>query len=132
MIMQKLRQFMYGRYGTDQLAMGLLIAGLLCGIISMFTGSVLLYYLSFVFYAFEIYRMLSKNIEKRRSENMKFMQLVWKVKNFFTGLKAKAELRKKYKYFKCPACGQKIRIPRGRGKVEVRCPKCSHSFIKKV
>ncbi len=132
MIMQKLRQFMYGRYGTDQLAMGLFVCALVCSIVSMFTGSLLLYYLSFVLYAVEIYRIFSKNIEKRRAENMKFMQLVWKVKNFFVGLKAKAEARKTYKYFKCPACGQKIRIPRGKGKVEVRCPKCSHTFIKKV
>jgi len=130
--MQKLRQFMYGRYGTDQLSLGLLIIGLICGVISMLTGFAPLYYISFVFYAFEIYRMLSKDIEKRRAENMKFMQLIWKVKNFFASLKTKAELRKKYKYFKCPACGQKIRIPRGRGKVEVHCPKCSHNFIKKV
>lgn len=132
MIIQKIKQFMYGRYGGDQLSLAIFAVGLLFYIAYVITRFWPLYILSLIIYGIDIYRCLSKNIPKRQSENMKFMQFVWKLKNFWTGLKCDFEERKTYKHFKCPSCGQKIRIPRGRGKVEIRCPKCSKSFIKKV
>ena len=100
MIMQKLREFMYGRYGTDQLSLALIGGGFAFYILYVFTRSRLLYLVSLILYGIAAFRTLSKNHTKRRIEN--------------------------------PACGQKIRIPRGRGKVEIRCPKCSHKFIKKA
>lgn len=132
MILQKLRQFMYGRNGGDQLCLGLFIFGLLCQIIYTLTRFWPLYLLSLVIYGFDLFRMLSRNLPKRQAENRKFMNLVWKVKNFWRSLQCRFEENKNYKHFKCPKCGQKIRIPRGRGKVEIRCPKCSNCFIKKV
>ena len=132
MILQKLREFMYGRYGTDKLSFSLVIAGFVFHVLSVFTTFRLLYLASLIVYGIALYRTLSKNINARQKENMKFEQFLWKMKNWWTGIRADFEERKTYKHFKCPSCGQKIRIPRGRGKVEVRCPKCSNRFIKKV
>ena len=132
MIMQKLREFMYGRYGTDQLSLALIGGGFAFYILYVFTRSRLLYLVSLVLYGIAAFRTLSKNHTKRRIENQKFMNLWYKLKNKWVGIRADFEERKTYKHFKCPACGQKIRIPRGRGKVEIRCPKCSNKFIKKA
>ena len=132
MILQKLREFMYGRYGTDKLSFALVIAGFVLHVLYVFTTFRLLYLASLIVYGIALYRTLSKNINARQKENMKFEQFLWKMKNWWTGIRADFEERKTYKHFKCPSCGQKIRIPRGRGKVEIRCPKCSNRFIKKV
>ena len=132
MIMQKLREFMYGRYGTDQLSFALIGGGFAFYILYVFTRSRLLYLVSLILYGIAAFRTLSKNHTKRRIENQKFMNLWYKLKNKWVGIRADFEERKTYKHFKCPACGQKIRIPRGRGKVEIRCPKCSNKFIKKA
>ena len=132
MIMQKLREFMYGRYGTDQFSLALIGGGFAFYILYVFTRSRLLYLVSLILYGIAAFRTLSKNHTKRRIENQKFMNLWYKLKNKWVGIRADFEERKTYKHFKCPACGQKIRIPRGRGKVEIRCPKCSNKFIKKA
>ena len=132
MLMQKLREFMYGRYGTDQLSLALMISGFAFYTLYVFSRFRILYLFSLVFYGIAIFRTLSKNTAKRRTENQKFMTFWYKMKNKWVGLKADFEERKTYKHFKCPNCGQKIRIPRGRGRVEICCPKCSNRFIKKA
>ena len=132
MILQKLREFMYGRNGFDQLSLALFISGFVFNIIFNFTRFPLFYFVSLVLDGIAIFRILSKDIGKRRTENAKFMSFWYKIKNKWVGLKADFEEQKTYKHFKCPACGQKIRIPRGRGKIEICCPKCSNRFIKKA
>ena len=37
-----------------------------------------------------------------------------------------------YRYFKCPECKQKMRAPKGRGKIKVTCKHCHTQFVKKV
>ena len=132
MIMQKLREFMYGRHGFDQLRLALTVGGFAFYTFYVFSRFRLLYLFSLICYGIAVYRSLSKNHGKRIAENQKFMNIWYKAKNKWVGLKADFEERKTYKHFKCPSCGQKIRIPRGRGKVEIRCPKCSNKFIKKA
>ena len=131
MLMQKLREFMYGRYGTDRLSLALVAGGFVCYTLYVFTRWRVLYLFSLVLYGIALFRTLSRNTGKRRAENQKFMNLWYKLKNKWIGLKADFEERKTYKHFKCPRCGQKIRIPRGRGKIEICCPKCTNRFIKK-
>lgn len=132
MILQKLREFMFGRNGTDMFSLALIIAGFVINIFYVLSAFIPLYLLSLAAYGYALFRTLSKNIPARQKENQKFMEFWWKVKNRWIGLKADFEEKKAYKHFKCPSCGQKIRIPRGRGKVEIRCPKCSNRFVKKV
>ncbi len=132
MILQKLREFMYGRNGTDMFSLALVIAGFVINVLYVLTTFRLLYLLSLAIFGYALFRTLSKNIPARQKENQKFMEFWWKFKNRWTGIRADFEERKTYKHFKCPSCGQKIRIPRGRGKVEIRCPKCSNRFVKKA
>ena len=132
MLLQKLREFMYGRNGTDMFSFALIIAGFVLNFIYVFSTFRIFYFISLVAYGYALFRTLSKNIQARRSENQKFMSFCYKVKNRWIGIKADFEERKTYKHFKCPSCGQKIRIPRGRGKIEICCPRCSNRFIKKT
>ena len=124
---QKIRdgfiRFMYGRYGrNDAINMVILGLALIMDVVFMFTGFFVWYIISFLLVGLMLFRILSKNVQKRYNENQKFL-------NFFRRLK----MLRKYHIYKCPGCRQKIRIPRKGGKrVEIRCPKCGQTFIKKI
>lgn len=126
------RRFMSGRYGSDQLSMTLLIGGLIVSLASSLVGSRLLAYLGLAAYIWAIYRTMSRNIEKRRSENAKFMDFRRNFKSnasqFFTRMKN----WKKFKYFRCPQCKARLRLPRKVGEVTVTCGKCKHQFKQKA
>ena len=126
------RQFMYGRYGSDELNMALLAAALVLSVLNsifsaVFRGhaamSVVTLCVSVVIYALLIYgifRIFSRNIYKRRRENRKFL-------NFWNRLRDR-----EHRYFNCPQCKQTVRVPKNRGKINIRCPKCGEKFIKKT
>ena len=135
-ILEKIRvgiqKFMSGRRGADELSMALLIAGVVLSMLSGILGLRILYVLSLVVYIFALYRMFSKNIQKRYAENVAFLKF-WRggsssVRQFFNRLKN----MKKYKYFKCPECQSRLRLPRGVGEVTVTCGKCRHAFKQKA
>ena len=130
--MNWLTKLMYGRYGTDRLGLFMLIVVLLLDIIFTFTGWDVLYILAFVLAAICVWRIFSRNISRRYAENQKFMQLtdpiVRAISSKISGLK---DLRT-HRHLRCPSCGQKIRVPKGRGKIQITCPKCRHEFVKIV
>lgn len=130
----KFANFMYGRYGVDQLSRFMLIVVFVLCILSMFIRTQILSLLILLLIIFTYYRMFSRNIYKRAAENEKYLQFINRFKGK-TGSKSyntrSAQQKKYYKYFKCPGCSQKIRIPRGHGRIEIRCPKCNTKFIRK-
>ena len=69
-----------------------------------------------------LFRMFSKNLTKRRAENQKFMGWIWKARNNAAGAKAR-RADKEHKYFTCK-CGAICRVPVGKGKIVITCPKC--------
>ena len=117
-----LRRFMEGRYGTDKLNMAILLAGLGCSVLaSLLPGAVLKLTLTTVSYVcmfFAIFRTLSRNIYKRYEENRKFLLFFQKLKD------------KDHRYYNCPRCRQQVRVPKGKGKISITCPKCREKFIK--
>ena len=121
---QGLRKFMYGRYGTDRLSMviltGGLIASLLSAMIRRFPFNLLFLTLSYGLMIWAICRVLSRNTYARYQENRKFMQ-------FFEHLKDRQN-----RYFSCPKCHQTVRVPRGKGKISITCPRCREKFIRKT
>lgn len=127
---EKIYRFMQGRYGNDQLNRFLMILALVVMVLSMF-GVPLVYILGVVSMIYAYFRMFSRNIYKRRAENSAYMKYEYKVKQKLATWKRDMKQRKTHHIYRCPSCKQKIRIPRGRGKIEIRCPKCSQTFIKR-
>ena len=125
------QRLMMGRYGVDQLTWVRLVLSLilsLCG--SIFRINVLRI-LCWAVLVVCYLRIFSRNIYARQQEIQKLLQFWWKLKNGHANRPSKEE-RKKYKVFICPTCKQKLRVPRGKGKISITCPKCSTSFIKKT
>lgn len=128
---EKFMRFMSGRYGIDSLGNCLIIVAVITIIISNFTQSRLLAVLSWALIIWTYYRIFSKNIYKRSSENQKYLNKTYKIRCWFGKQKSLLMQRKTHHIYKCPTCKQKIRIPRGKGKIEIHCPKCNTTFIKK-
>ena len=121
-----LRRFMAGRYGSDQLGrwlLGLAVVLILLGMIGNRTGSTVLAGLSLLAYVpliWSIFRMYSRNIEARRRENAALQRFLTRLRD------------RDHRYYQCPQCRQTVRVPRGRGRINIRCPKCGEQFIKKT
>ena len=118
------RRFMTGRYGTDKLNTLLLGLGLASCFVSMFMGDVIASLvfssLAYVFMLLALYRCFSRNTYKRYRENRKYLLLLERVRD------------RKHRYFSCPRCRQTVRVPRGKGKIAITCPKCQEKFTKKT
>lgn len=125
-----LQRFMMGRYGVDQLNRFLLGLTVVSMIFSMLLRSNLLNTFAVLLLVFCYIRMLSRNIRKRYDENMKYMQYRNKVVGFFMRQKSYMQQRKTHHIYKCPTCRQKIRVPKGKGKICITCPACRTEFIK--
>lgn len=127
---EKFYRFMQGRYGSDQFNRFLMILALVCFAVSLF-GAGIFYVIGIGILVYAYFRMLSKNIYKRREENNVYMRYEYRVRQRFAGWKRDMGQRRTHHIYKCPSCRQKIRIPRGKGKIEIRCPKCGRTFIKR-
>lgn len=128
---QRFIRFMQGRYGADEYSRFLVSAGLVAAILSIFVRNALLSALCWFLLFYAYFRIFSRNINKRYRENMKYLEMKGRIKRFFQKGKNTAKQRKDYHIYTCPSCKQKIRIPRGKGKIEIRCPKCSCVFVKR-
>lgn len=128
---EKLRRFMAGRYGTDALNQFLSIAAVVFILIAIVSRVDLFTYIGLAMLIWCYYRTFSRNISKRTEENYKFYSCKERVENKFSGLKDQWANRKQYHYYRCPQCRQKLRVPRGRGRIQISCPRCGTQFIKK-
>lgn len=125
-------RFMAGRYGTDQLNRFMLI---LCAVSALlaaiFNGTGLsrfLWLLSLILLVLVYLRMLSRDRYKRNEENNKYLNTIYKTKNKLRMVKERWIQRKDYKFFTCPSCHTTLRVPKGKGKVNIVCRKCGTSF----
>lgn len=123
-ILNGMQRFMMGRYGHDRLNMALLIVGLILSILSMFMKNwvldLVLTMASYVLLVITLVRCFSRNTYKRYQENRKFLLLMDQLKD------------RNNRYYACPKCRQTIRVPKGKGKIAITCPKCREKFIKKT
>lgn len=125
------RRLMMGRYGVDQLTWVLLALSLLLSLCGSIFRSNVLGVLCWAVLVVCYLRIFSRNIYARQQENQKLLQFWWKLKNG-RSKRPSREQRKNFKVFSCPTCKQKLRVPRGKGKISISCPKCGRSFIKKT
>lgn len=134
LVKEKIIRFMqgrYGAYGPDLLNRFLLGGALVVMIVSMFTRWDILYWIAIAALGYSYFRMFSKNYSKRYAENQAFMKATYKIRTYWASQKSLMHQRKTHHIYKCPDCKQKIRIPRGKGKIAVRCPKCGKEFIRR-
>ena len=119
-----LRNFMAGRYGTDRLNMAILSVGLAASLLSMIFKfapvNLVLFLLSYGMMFWAIFRTLSRQTYKRYQENRKFLQLMGRMKD------------REHRYFDCHKCRQMVRVPRGKGKISITCPRCREKFVRKT
>ena len=119
-----IRRFMEGRYGTDKLNTTILGVGVVICILSLFLKgaavNLVLITISYGLMIWAIFRSLSRNTYKRYQENRKYLMLLDRIKD------------RDHKYFECPRCRQPVRVPKGKGKIAITCPKCREKFIKKT
>ena len=130
--MNWLKKKMIGRYGVDQLSNVLIIISfiLLVGSIiadikvinSIATGILLISYI----------RIFSRNINKRYQENLKFLNWWNPIKFKFLGFVNRTKQFRTHRFYKCPQCNQELRVPKGKGKINVSCPKCHNKLEKRT
>ena len=120
---QGLRRYMEGRYGTDKLNNAILSIALGLCIVALFIPvkliNLIAHMLAYVLMFWAISRSLSRNTYKRYQENRKFLQ-------FFDRLRDR-----QHRYYDCPKCRQMVRVPRGKGKIAITCPRCREKFVRK-
>lgn len=127
---ERLIRFMSGRYGFDAFGKCILIIAIVLTVLSTLLGSELLNLIAWALLIYTYFRIFSKNIYKRAAENQTYLAKTYKIRNRFAKEKRLLQQRKTHHIYKCPTCKQKIRIPKGKGKIEIRCPKCHTTFIK--
>lgn len=127
----KIYRFMQGRYGTDDFYKFLFWVALIGIVINWFFKSQLLSFAVTLILVYAMYRVLSKNHSARYAENQRYLQVTAKIRYWFEQQKKLMEERKYHHIYTCPKCRQKIRIPKGKGKIMIRCPKCHHEFQKR-
>lgn len=128
---EKLYRFFMGRYGNDALNQFLFILEIVFVAFSLFTQNFAFTILFFMVFLLYFYRTMSKNIYARQAENAKFIALRSKGTHMFKAMQKNFQ-DKGYKHFVCPKCSQIIRVPKGKGEVEITCPSCRTKFSKRV
>ncbi len=127
----KFIRFMQGRYGTDQLSKAMMIVGLVAMLIASIFPNNIIYLLSLLLIIISYIRIFSKDHQKRYKENQWYLKHFSFVNHLIPNLQRKINQSKQYHIYKCPKCKQKMRIPRGKGKIQIRCRKCGNEFIKR-
>ena len=127
---EKFQRFMMGRYGMDAFSKFLMLVWIILWGLNLFVNSAILSLLSLGLLFCIYYRMFSRNIQKRYQENIKYLNIKNKIVSKLRSEKSIMKQRKTHHIYKCPTCKQKIRIPKGKGRICITCPKCKTEFTK--
>ena len=125
---RKAAEWLRGRQGPDDLAISCTYLALILVVINIFARTSWLGWLALTLIVYAGFRIQSKNLGARAKENASFLQAIGPLRPWIQNPKAAAAERKQFKHVKCTKCGQKVRVPRGKGKLRVTCPKCHEKF----
>lgn len=128
---ERFRQFMMGRYGADQFSRFIMGCGVVTLILYMILRGSLWYWLTLILLIWNYFRVLSRNHSKRAMENQWYLDLRDRVLGIFRTSRSGAR-DKNFRIYRCPSCHQKVRVPRGKGRISITCPKCHREFIKRT
>lgn len=128
---EKLIRFMYGRYGVDSLGRFLVFLSVALIFFSSFGRLRLVSIVAWILLIYAYFRIFSRNIYKRAAENQLYLNKTASLRRFISSQRSLMRQRRTHHIYRCPSCRQKIRIPRGKGKIEIRCPRCQTTFIKR-
>lgn len=127
---EKFIRFMQGRNGLDNFSRFLLYFGIVLMLVTMFIRIPIIYYLALAIVVYGYFRVFSRNYARRAAENRWYLGIKQRIANFFKGGKNNSYTQQ-YKIFKCPGCKQKLRVPRGKGRIQISCSRCKREFIKR-
>ena len=125
-------RFMSGRYGADQLSYAMVIAALVMTLFGSLSGFALLTLMADALIIVVFVRMLSKDRYKRQHENQVYLQKTYKITKALNEWVNRMKNSKKYRYFTCPKCKKRLRVPRGVGSITITCKGCGNKFDKKA
>jgi len=128
---RRFSQMMQGKYGNDELNRTLMITSMGCLAVSLITKWDTFYMIGIILLICSYFRMFSRNIPKRTKENMFYKKKTNQILSIFTKKKKRLLEKKDYRFYRCPSCHQEVRVPRGKGKISITCPKCRTQFIKR-
>ncbi len=126
------QHFMYGRYGIDEFSKFLLMTGMALAVLSLFRPLIWMGIIAYAVIIWSYVRCFSKKFDKRRRELDKYWCIRNRLRSKFAFFKKKHAERKTHRYFKCKMCKTTMRVPRGKGKIEITCPKCKSKIIKRT
>ena len=126
------QSFMSGRYGADQLGITMLWTAVILSVIGSLFHLTLLTLLADALLILIFYRMLSKDRYRRQQENQTYLQKTCAVRKAVAEWINRVKNAKKFRYFTCPQCKQRLRVPRGVGNITITCKGCGNKFDKKA
>lgn len=127
-----LQRMMQGRYGVDEFSKFLDISGLVFFVLSLLKPLRFLYFIAVILIVWSLLRSYSKNLTKRYAELNKYLKIKNKIIPEIQIIKNRILGRKTHKYFKCSGCKTQLKVPKGKGKIEISCPKCKMVMVKKT
>lgn len=125
-------RFMSGRYGSDQLNLTMVIGALIVTTIGSLSGVYFLTLVADALLLLAIFRMFSKDRYRRAHENQVYLEKTQKVRRAATEWVNRVKNSRKYHYYTCPKCKQRLRVPRGVGNITITCKQCGTKFDKKA
>ena len=129
-----LAKVMVGRYGVDQLTNAMLVLSMVLLVVALFFGNsivnTILWTLAVLLLVAGYYRIFSKKTSQRYQETQKYLRLRNRITGRFRSMKERLKQRKTHRFFKCPQCGVTVRVPKGKGKIKITCPKCKTAFVR--
>ncbi len=128
----RIRELMVGRYGVDDLSKCLMTVTLILFILSLFVRNKMLYLAALVVCFYTWYRMLSEQFQQREKENAIYQRVRASMKKLLKAQKRRIDGSRDFCFFTCPGCGQEVRVPRGKGRIRITCPKCRTQFDRTV
>lgn len=135
---ERFRSFMQGRYGTDEFsrflslsALVMLLAALIIKGVGAATAGSVIWWIALAVIIVSYYRMFSRNVSRRCAENVKFLALRDRIKGLSRREINHIKQLRTHRFFRCPGCSQRVRIPRGKGRIRIVCPKCGTAFVRR-